>query len=153
MNALAKEGTSMTSYSLQSSRSAMSFSASAIAHAEIFLLRTSPCSQAALYLVVKTYKPHMYEIDTETLLSVSGKIYMNLESACLEESCEAITEDELTENGDLLEELPPSVALHILKGFNVIDTCVGMDLTGLVSRKKVDEVGRTSGLGTHIDAV
>lgn len=105
--------------------------------------------------LIGSYKPHMHEIDTETLLSGGGRIYVDSKSACLEESGELITahitEDQLTEIGDLLGVQGPSKSLEILEGSNVIYKCVGMGLMDLVVGKKVLDVGREQGLGTHID--
>lgn len=105
--------------------------------------------------LIGSYKPPMHEIDTETLLSGGGKIYVDSKSACLEESGELITakitEDQLTEMGDLLGGLEPSDAIEIPQGANVIYKCVGMGLMDLVIGKKVLEVGSASGLGTQVD--
>ncbi|KAJ5168638.1 NAD(P)-binding protein [Penicillium canariense] len=105
--------------------------------------------------LIGSYKPSMHEVDTETLLSGGGKIYVDSKAACLQESGELITakitEDQLTEMGDLLGELGPSDAIDIPEGCNVIYKCVGMGLMDLVVGKKVLEVGSASGLGTHVD--
>lgn len=104
--------------------------------------------------LIGSYKPHMHEIDTETLLSGGGTIYVDSKSACLEESGELITakvtENDLTEMGDLLGELGPSQAIDISEGKNVIYKCVGMGLMDLVVGKKVLDVGSEMGLGTHV---
>ncbi|KAF3389332.1 Uncharacterized protein F1880_003787 [Penicillium rolfsii] len=105
--------------------------------------------------LIGSYKPSMHEIDTETLLSGGGKIYVDSKSACLEESGELITarmtDNQLTEMGDILGELGPSDAIKIPDGANVIYKCVGMGLMDLVIGKKLLEVGSASGLGTHVD--
>lgn len=105
--------------------------------------------------LIGSYKPHMHEIDTETLLSGGGKIYVDSKSACLEESGELITAkisaDQLTEMGDLLGAQVSADALDIPAGCNVIYKCVGMGLMDLVVGKKVLEVGKEKGLGTHIE--
>ncbi|PYH83136.1 NAD(P)-binding protein [Aspergillus uvarum CBS 121591] len=105
--------------------------------------------------LIGSYKPPMHEIDTETLLSGRGKIYVDSKSACLEESGELITakvtESQLTEMGDLLRELGSSGAIEIPEGANVVYKCVGMGLMDLVIGKKVLEVASAGGLGTHVD--
>lgn len=105
--------------------------------------------------LIGSYKPHMHEIDSETLLSGGGRIYVDSKSACMEESGELntakVTEDQLTEMGDLLGELSPEQALDIPDGCNVIYKCVGMGLMDLVVGKKVLDVGKEQGLGTHVD--
>lgn len=105
--------------------------------------------------LIGSYKPHMHEIDTETLLSGGGRIYVDSKSACMEESGELntaqVTEDQLIEMGDLLGELSPEQALDIPDGCNVIYKCVGMGLMDLVVGKKVLDVGKEEGLGTNVD--
>lgn len=105
--------------------------------------------------MIGSYKPPMHEIDTDTLLSGGGKIYVDSKSACLEESGELITaqvqEDQLTEMGDLLGSLGPDEAIDIPARANVIYKCVGMGLMDLVIGKKVLDVGAGHGLGTHVD--
>jgi ornithine cyclodeaminase/alanine dehydrogenase-like protein (mu-crystallin family) len=105
--------------------------------------------------LIGSYKPHMHEIDSETLLSGGGRIYVDSKSACMEESGELntakVTEDQLTEMGDLLGELSPEQALDIPDGCNVIYKCVGMGLMDLIVGKKVLDVGKEQGLGTHVD--
>ncbi|KAJ5495880.1 hypothetical protein N7539_000996 [Penicillium diatomitis] len=105
--------------------------------------------------LIGSYTPEMHEIDTETLLSGGGKIYVDSRSACLEEAGElitaGITEQQLTEMGDLLSELGPSESLDVPAGANVIFKCVGMGLMDLVVGKKTLEVGKTLGLGVHVD--
>ena len=116
-------------------------------------LRSAP--KQRFISLIGSYKPHMHEIDTETLLSGGGKIYVDSKSACLEESGELntakVTEDQLTEMGDLLGAQDPSKPLDIPGGCNVIYKCVGMGLMDLVVGKKVLDVGRETGLGTHLD--
>ncbi|KAJ5595010.1 uncharacterized protein N7459_001218 [Penicillium hispanicum] len=105
--------------------------------------------------LIGSYKPHMHEIDTATLLSGGGRIYVDSKSACLEESGELITakvtEAELMEMGDLLGAQDTSEAIAVPEGCNVIYKCVGMGLMDLVVGKKVLDVGREQRLGTHID--
>lgn len=105
--------------------------------------------------LIGSYKPHMHEIDTETLLSGGGKIYVDSKSACLEESGELITakvsEDQLTEMGDLLGAQASGDALDVPAGCNVIYKCVGMGLMDLVIGKKVLEFGKQKEVGTHIE--
>ncbi|KAJ5902727.1 NAD(P)-binding protein [Penicillium taxi] len=105
--------------------------------------------------LIGSYKPPMHEIDTETLLSGGGKIYVDSKSACLEEAGELITakitENQLIEMGDLLGSLGPADPVVVPKGCNVIYKCVGMGLMDLVIGKKVLEVGNEQQLGTHVD--
>ncbi|KAJ5287356.1 hypothetical protein N7478_003042 [Penicillium angulare] len=105
--------------------------------------------------LIGSYKPHMHEIDTETLLSGGGKVYVDSKSACLEESGELITgnvtEDQLIEMGDLLGTKDSSESIDIPEGCNVIFKCVGMGLMDLVVGKELLDIGSEPGLGTHVD--
>ncbi|KAJ5090090.1 NAD(P)-binding protein [Penicillium argentinense] len=116
-------------------------------------LRSAP--KQRFISLIGSYKPPMHEIDTETLLSGGGKIYVDSKTACLEESGELITaqvkEDQLTEMGDLLASLGPNDPIGVPAGANVIYKCVGMGLMDLVVGKKVLDLGASQGLGTHVD--
>lgn len=116
-------------------------------------LRSAP--KQRFISLIGSYKPHMHEIDTDTLLSGGGKVYVDSKNACLEESGELITakatDDQLIEIGDLLGELGPSQAINVPEGSNVIYKCVGMGLMDLVVGKKVLDVGSELQLGTHVD--
>ncbi|KAJ5923356.1 hypothetical protein N7454_008601 [Penicillium verhagenii] len=105
--------------------------------------------------LIGSYKPHMHEIDTETLLSGGGKVYVDSKSACLEESGELITaqvtEDQLVEMGEMLGEKGLSEDIEIPDGSNVVYKCVGMGLMDLVVGKKLLQIGNEQGLGTHVD--
>ena len=105
--------------------------------------------------LIGSYKPPMHEIDTETLLSGGGKIYVDSKTACLEESGELITanvtKDQLTELGELFGTQDSSDAIEVPKGCNVIYKCVGMGLMDLVVGRKLLEIGIEQGLGTHVD--
>ncbi|CAG7934723.1 unnamed protein product [Penicillium nalgiovense] len=106
--------------------------------------------------LIGSYRPNMHEIDTETLLSGGGKVYVDSKSACLEEAGELITaglgEEQLIEMGDLLgAEGIAEGAVNVPAGCNVVYKCVGMGLMDLVVGKKVLDVGVEMGLGTHVD--
>ncbi|CAI7565386.1 unnamed protein product [Penicillium crustosum] len=106
--------------------------------------------------LIGSYKPNMHEIDTETLLSGGGKVYVDSKTACLEEAGELITaglgEEQLIEMGDLLgAEGIVEGAVDVPAGCNVVYKCVGMGLMDLVVGKKVLDVGVEMELGTHVD--
>lgn len=120
----------------------------------IAALRVNP--KQRFISLIGSYKPNMHEIDTETLLSGGGKVYVDSKSACLEEAGELITaglgEADLIEMGDLLgAEGLTEEKLDVPAGCNVIYKCVGMGLMDLVVGKKVLDVGVEMGLGTHVD--
>lgn len=91
--------------------------------------------------LIGSYKPHMQEIDTETLLSGGGKVYVDSKEACLEESGELIKagigEEQLVEIGDLFGK---SDTMSVPGGRNVVFKCVGMGIMDLVVAKTVMEV-------------
>ncbi|KAJ5776320.1 uncharacterized protein N7511_001331 [Penicillium nucicola] len=105
--------------------------------------------------LIGSYKPHMREIDTRTLLS-GGKVYVDSKVACLEEAGELIEakvrEDQLIEMGDLLGAKTGVMedAVDVPTGCNVVYKCVGMGLMDLVVGKQVLDVGAEMGLGTHV---
>ncbi|KAJ5189441.1 hypothetical protein N7491_005772 [Penicillium cf. griseofulvum] len=116
-------------------------------------LQTNP--KQRFISLIGSYKPNMHEIDTETLLSGGGKVYVDSKSACLEEAGELITaglgEEQLVEMGDLLGVDGMEGTVNVPPGCNVVYKCVGMGLMDLVVGKKVLDVGVEMGLGTHVD--
>lgn len=102
--------------------------------------------------LIGSYKPQMQEIDTETLLSGGGKIYVDSKEACLEESGELIragvTEDQLVEIGEVHG---GSSAVQIDANSNVVFKCVGMGLMDLVIAKQVLEVAIKQGQGMNVE--
>lgn len=101
--------------------------------------------------LIGSYKPQMQEIDTETLLSGGGKIYVDSKEACLEESGELIragvTEDQLVEIGEVYS----PAGLQIEGSSNVVFKCVGMGLMDLVIAKQVLEVAIKQGQGMNVE--
>ncbi|KAL2814340.1 hypothetical protein BJX63DRAFT_420900 [Aspergillus granulosus] len=101
--------------------------------------------------LIGSYKPHMQEIDSETLLSGGGKVYVDSKEACLEESGELIrarvTEDQLVELGELYQSRGKTEAIEVPQGCNVVMKCVGMGIMDLVIGKKLLDVGTERGVG------
>ncbi|KAL2870291.1 uncharacterized protein BJX67DRAFT_370264 [Aspergillus lucknowensis] len=93
--------------------------------------------------LIGSYRPHMQEIDSETLLSGGGKVYVDSKEACLEESGELIRaqvkEDQLVELGELYQTLGKSEPISVPEGYNVVMKCVGMGIMDLVIGKKLLE--------------
>ncbi|KAJ5129519.1 uncharacterized protein N7515_005558 [Penicillium bovifimosum] len=117
-------------------------------------LQTNP--KQRFISLIGSYKPNMHEVDTETLLSGGGKVYVDSKSACLEEAGELISggvgEEALIEMGDLLgADSTAEGALDVPAGCNVVYKGVGIALMDLVVGKKVLDVGVEMGLGTHVD--
>ncbi|KAJ9235793.1 hypothetical protein DTO271D3_638 [Paecilomyces variotii] len=105
--------------------------------------------------LIGSYKPHMQEIDTQTLFTGGGKIYVDSKEACLEESGELInakvTEDQLIEVGRLFNPGEETSALSIPAGFNVVFKCVGMGIMDLVIANKLLDISRELNIGTEIN--
>jgi ornithine cyclodeaminase len=103
--------------------------------------------------LIGSYRPHMQEIDSETLLSGGGKVYVDSKEACLEESGELIkarvTEDQLVELGELYQSLG-NEAIDVPEGSNVVMKCVGMGIMDLVIGKKLLDVGTERGVGMEV---
>jgi ornithine cyclodeaminase len=104
--------------------------------------------------LIGSYRPHMQEIDSDTLLSGGGKVYVDSKEACLEESGELIearvTEDQLVELGELYQSLDSNEAIDVPGGCNVVMKCVGMGIMDLVIGKKLLDVGTERGIGMEV---
>lgn len=100
--------------------------------------------------LIGSYKPEMQEVDTATLLSGGGKVYVDSKEACLIESGELIragtTEQQLVEIGEVYGGKP----LEQTEG-NVVFKCVGMGIMDLVIAKRVldEAVGRELGMAVE----
>lgn len=102
--------------------------------------------------LIGSYKPHMKEIDTDTLLSGTGQIFVDSKEACLEESGELIDaqvkEDQLIEIGKHLASDEPSYP----EG-NVVLKCVGMGIMDLVISRLLLEVAKESNLADEVQGL
>lgn len=100
--------------------------------------------------LIGSYKPEMQEVDTNTLLSGGGKVYVDSKEACLIESGELIracmTEEQLVEIGEVYGGKP----LEQTEG-NVVFKCVGMGIMDLVIAKRVldEAVARQMGMAVE----
>jgi ornithine cyclodeaminase/alanine dehydrogenase-like protein (mu-crystallin family) len=105
--------------------------------------------------LIGSYKPHMQEIDSETLLSGDGKIYVDSKEACLEESGELIqanvAEDQLIEIGELYHGYGNSEAVQVPDCGNIIFKCVGMGIMDLAVALKILNIAHEQGLGMEVD--
>lgn len=131
--------------------------------------------------LIGSYKPHMQEIDTETLLS-GGRVWVDSKEMCLAESGELIraklTEDYLIELGEFFSESSTAVAasnnassiavnaaverhrqsvstslqaVPVAEGKNVIFKCVGMGVMDLVTAQTLLEMAREEDIGVEIE--
>ncbi|RDH26958.1 hypothetical protein BDQ94DRAFT_154740 [Aspergillus welwitschiae] len=115
------------------------------------ILRSSPKDR--FISVIGSYKPHMREIDTETLLSGGGRVFVDSADECLEESGELIdanvTKEALIEIGEYLG----SQCSGYPEG-NVVLKCVGMGIMDLVSSRLLLELAEECGVGQQmLDAI
>ncbi|OJI98180.1 hypothetical protein ASPVEDRAFT_37626 [Aspergillus versicolor CBS 583.65] len=111
--------------------------------------------------LIGSYRPHMQEIDSQTLLSGGGKVYVDSREACLEESGELILAgmkgEQLIELGEMYQgqELGGNVTelkpIEVPEGCNVVIKVVGMGIMDLVTGKKLLDVGRERGIGMEVD--
>ncbi|KUL91523.1 hypothetical protein ZTR_01622 [Talaromyces verruculosus] len=102
--------------------------------------------------LIGSYKPHMQEVDSKTLLSGNnGLIYVDSVEACMEEAGELIMakvdEKQLIELG----ELDSSTAGSLEEEGNVVFKCVGMGIMDLVIARSLLEMAREQGLGTVVE--
>lgn len=119
-----------------------------------------PAKQRFISLI-GSYRPHMQEIDSQTLLSGGGKVYVDSREACLEESGELILAgvkgEQLIELGEMYQgqELGGNVTelkpIEVPEGCNVVIKVVGMGIMDLVTGKKLLDVGRERGIGMEVD--
>ncbi|KAK2759441.1 hypothetical protein FQN54_002919 [Arachnomyces sp. PD_36] len=104
--------------------------------------------------MIGSYKPHMQEIDAETLLS-GGKIYVDSKEACLEESGELIKaqvqSDQLIEVGELFYPGKEIKQVVTPADTNVVFKCVGMGVMDLVVSKTLLQIAKELGVGTPIE--
>lgn len=164
MSTLAKEGTKDYDERLRSELSLSDVIFSCTPSTEpnfpYSYLQQQPSKQRFISLI-GSYRPHMQEIDSQTLLSGGGKVYVDSREACLEESGELILAgvkgDQLIELGELYQgqelsgtatELKP---VEVPEGCNVVIKVVGMGIMDLVTGKKLLDVGKERGIGMDVD--
>lgn len=106
--------------------------------------------------MIGSYKPHMQEIDKQTLLSgTEGRIYVDSKHACLHEAGELIMagvqESQLVEAGDVFGQDPELEAERGVEAGNILFKCVGMGIMDLVVAKTLLDMAEEKGLGTIVD--
>lgn len=109
--------------------------------------------------LIGSYKPHMQEIDTETLKLAreDGKIYVDLKHACLEEAGELINaglgKDDLIEIGQLFSQESDGKRVSLPTGHKItLFKCVGFGFMDLVVSKALLNVAEAQDKGKVIDA-
>lgn len=118
--------------------------------APLFSFRDLSSSPKSRFIsAIGSYKPHMHEIDTETLLS-GGQVFVDSKDACLQESGELITANvnpgQLVEIGKFLSD-----AHEVPLTGNVIFKCVGMGIMDLVVSRSLLEIARKAAVGQTVD--
>lgn len=114
--------------------------------------------------LIGSYKPHMQEIDSKTLLSGAqgGKIYVDSVEACMAEAGELIMakvkEEQLIELGELYsssfkdeEEDDDNDGVTDNAGGNVVFKCVGLAIMDLVIARSLLDIAKRRGLGTFVE--
>lgn len=98
--------------------------------------------------MIGSYKPHMQEIDRETLLS-GGRIYVDSKPACLKEAGEIImgevTEDHLIEVGEVSNEF------KLDTDKNTVFKCVGLGIMDIAVSAVLLDMATSKKLGTVIE--
>ncbi|KZZ92348.1 NAD(P)-binding domain protein [Ascosphaera apis ARSEF 7405] len=104
--------------------------------------------------LIGSYRPHMHEIDTETLRTAK-KVLVDSKDACLAESGELITAnvqpEDLIEIGDMFDETIKDKVLSELEGGNVIFKCVGIGIMDLIMGRELLNLATENHLGINID--
>lgn len=102
--------------------------------------------------LIGSYKPHMQEIDGQTLLSGGSKVYVDSREACLHESGEIIkarvTGDRLIELGECD---PDQRSIAVPVGENVVFKCVGMGIMDLVIAQTLLDIAAAEGIGSVVE--
>jgi ornithine cyclodeaminase len=102
--------------------------------------------------LIGSYKPHMQEIDGQTLLSGGSKVYVDSREACLHESGEIIRAnvkaDQLIELGECD---PNQKEVVVPAGENVVFKCVGMGIMDLVIAQTLLDIAAAEGIGSVVE--
>lgn len=113
-------------------------------------LQSSSAPKQRFISLIGSYKPHMQEIDTDTLLSGAGVVYVDSKEACLIESGELIragvTPDQLIEIGEVY-----AGSQSVNPTNSVVFKCVGMGIMDLTIAQKVLDVAAEKRLGMQVD--
>jgi ornithine cyclodeaminase/alanine dehydrogenase-like protein (mu-crystallin family) len=111
-------------------------------------------SQPRFISLIGSYQPHMQEIDSATLLSGGGRIYVDSKEACLAEAGELIMagvkEEQLIELGELFQPDQKDSRAGLSEEAHVVFKCVGMALMDLTVAKSLQDMATKKGLGIDI---
>ncbi|KAL2000190.1 hypothetical protein VTN02DRAFT_3446 [Thermoascus thermophilus] len=105
--------------------------------------------------LIGSYTSRMREVDTPTLLSGGGRVYVDSREACLAEAGEIIAAEvrggQLVEIGELFAPGTGVDAVVVPDGCNVVFKCVGMGIMDLVVGKTLLEIAEEMRIGTRVD--
>nr|CAC18797.1 PrnX protein [Aspergillus nidulans] len=118
--------------------------------------------KAKFISLIGSYRPHMQEIDTETLLSGGWHCFMLIRGRLVSRIEELIKAgmkgDQLVELGELYQgqELGENKdegpqPFKMAEGQNVVMKCVGMGIMDLVTGRKLLELGRERNIGVEVN--
>lgn len=109
--------------------------------------------QQRFIALIGSYTPAMREVDTATLLSGGGTIYVDSSEACLAEAGELIRAQvgahQLVEIGQVFRD--SGAVVRPPPGANVVFKCVGMALMDLVVAKSLLDLAALQGVGMEVE--
>ncbi|RBR25031.1 uncharacterized protein FIESC28_02155 [Fusarium coffeatum] len=117
-------------------------------------LQAEECDQESkqrFISLVGSHKPDMQEVESETLLSGGGKVYVDTKEGCLAEAGEIVKakleEGDLTEIGEVFQ---PGANIDVEKHCNIVYKSVGFGLMDLIVGKSLLDAAKEEGLGTRV---
>lgn len=103
--------------------------------------------------LIGSYKPNMQEVDSDTLLSGGGKVFVDSKQACLEEAGEIIKaglgEDSLEEIGGFFASGKENLTAS--EGKNIVFKCVGMGIMDLAVADELLKIASADNIGQEVD--
>lgn len=109
--------------------------------------------KARIITLIGSYKPHMQEVDTDTIKS-AHKIFVDSREACGEEAGELIRAkiqpEEVIEIGELVSTSDKQAVEKAEPGWTIFK-CVGLGIMDLVTAKCLLEFAQAKGIGSTVD--
>ncbi|KAF7556918.1 hypothetical protein G7Z17_g1082 [Cylindrodendrum hubeiense] len=104
--------------------------------------------------LIGSFKPHMMEVDSETLLS-GDLLCVDTQEGCIKEAGEMhaakVTPEQVTQIGDILALDKNHESREALRKQNVVFKAVGMGVLDIVVGKAVLDIAASRQMGTRID--
>ncbi|WEW56979.1 hypothetical protein PRK78_002438 [Emydomyces testavorans] len=105
--------------------------------------------------LIGSYKPHMQEVDSTTLLSGGNTVLVDSKEACLHEAGELIkaqiAEEQLVEIGELLRDDGDTSLGLFESGKSVVFKCVGMGIMDIVIGRALLGLAKERQVGVTVD--